>query len=247
MITFYYGPRQIGKTTQAIDLFLQDPDNTLFGCINNDMCRHVSDMIRSKGYDDGLHRKYIKGVVNVSNLSSLCGKSYDRIILDEFDFVNSTTQRDVLYITESSCKDIVIFTTPSKLRDKKMYNYVIDMKKRYADYNVFYHSNKDVIEVKKMRDIKDMWFDVITRDNIRIGKVPIPDWWKLNKEESRFLLTGERYQLEVEGKLFAEDKIVNKMDLVSVQPLPMPSGLLFYFDYKYGSDTKYTSINYPIY
>lgn len=76
--------RQSGKTTEAIRLFMQDPDNTLYLCRNKSTCNTIINMIY-KDYGRTLTTKQL-GNIKSAVAGTTIGMSYpiQTVIFDEF-------------------------------------------------------------------------------------------------------------------------------------------------------------------
>lgn len=205
MITYYYGPRQIGKTTLALDRYKIDPDNTAIFFHNHKMTEEVT--YNFKKGDIKSSKQLTKNLYSFES-NAFRGRDFDTIILDEFDFCQSY-QMEKIDALIPICKEIIIYTTPRYLRDRIEYMFMKEYKNRYGCN----HSNlieycKDIFpEMMINKDLKIrlglLYGDIITNQNVKLIKLEIPDWSPIkDKKHYNISLGEEAYQTEIEGNIF---------------------------------------------
>lgn len=151
-IKYFNQKRQSGKTTDLINLFLAKPEKTLFITLNNTVGE-----IKSKIPDE-----YWKHIKSAEDAKLICGYSYDRILIDEYDFIKSKNDffYEILHLLNTG-GEITIKTTPSKQYKKE--NYIIaKLLKRYSSESKLKYlnmlGNEDRSEVDELLD------SIITHD-----------------------------------------------------------------------------------
>lgn len=146
-IKYYNQKRQSGKTTDLINLFLAEPEKTLFITVNQNLVNEIKDKIP---------QEYHKHIKSAENARLICGYSYHRILIDEYDFIKGKNDlyHNIFPLLETD-GEIVIKTTPSKQYKKE--NYVIakllkgrDSEMQYKYLNIL--TNEDVNEIEELLD-----------------------------------------------------------------------------------------------
>ena len=203
-ITYNYGPRQIGKTTAALNIYKSDPNNTAIFFHNYRNAEDVTYNLRKEGFKSS--RKIADNFFSYPS-SDFKGRHFDTIILDEFDFVYKH-QTALIHALIPMCNNIIIYTTPSFQRDRVEYmfvkNYKLLNRNGFSDIWEYFAERFPEVDIDdKFKDrIAVLLDDVITESCIKLNKMPVPDWWVVNKERSERELGKERYQTEIEGNLF---------------------------------------------
>lgn len=199
-ITYNYGPRQIGKTTKAIERYLQDPDNTAIVCVNSNQAKDISRLINPRCYD--IHKNIFSAGVS----SEARGKRYDTVIFDEFDFICTDRQHELLAAFQSclnSGGEIIIYTTPSRLRDKELYESVVSAKSIFRDFREYKSVLPSCIGKEAIEKIQEMWYDIITTPGIVMNKMSTERFVsRYSKEQSFHNYGREMYTSEIAGQLF---------------------------------------------
>lgn len=152
-IKYYNQKRQSGKTTDLINLFLAKPEKTLFITVN----QHMVDLIKSK-----IPHEYWKHIKSAEGARNICSYSYDRILIDEYDFIKNKNDffYNILHLL-NTCGEITIKTTPSKQYKKENYIIAKLLKRHSSESKLNYLNmlgNEDRSEVGELLD------SIITHD-----------------------------------------------------------------------------------
>lgn len=170
---FYLMPRQSGKTFTAINKFNENPTNSLL---------IVSDYLVNNIKTQIINNK--ENILSNEKLIKLNNKKYTNIILDEYLSFNN---KKIIYkkINEINPDNLFIYTTPTKMYNKKIFEFIKKNKSKY-DYqfileliktkfecNLFINSknkliNKCIKEIDK--DIFDLYYNFLTDKDVNLIK-----------------------------------------------------------------------------
>lgn len=180
-INYYNQKRQSGKTTDLVNLFLAKPEKTLFITVN----QHMVDLIKSK-----IPHEYWKHIKSAESARLICGYSYDRILIDEYDFIKNKNDffYNILHLLNTFNGEITIKTTPSKQYKKE--NYVIaKLLKRHSSESILKYLNMlggdDRLEVDELLD------SIITHDTTELFDTSVINYD--NSWHTRAERTGEMF------------------------------------------------------
>ena len=182
---FLMQPRQSGKTTKAIYTFLKDPENTIFVVHNSNTIEYIHDKVG----------KNIKNCISSKQFhNKIIGKQTPKtIILDEYMlFKNKDEIYKIVQVIQP--ENVYIFSTPDKLYDKKLIDFVKEHKHTtsYQDLLLKYE-NKLTENIEKQ--IYDLYYNFLTdNDTILIDgdfnrqtylsglEKPNQDWLSINPQ-----------------------------------------------------------------
>jgi hypothetical protein len=196
-IIIYLGARQVGKTTRAIEKFLENKDNSLLVTINS----LNEKTIRNKIF------KYYKshitsGIKNAGNTASK-ENLIDNLILDEFFFWgNDEKQKHILSslipcLRPNGEGNIYIYSSMKKSYNNK--NFLIakqyrgkflrfqDFKQETYEYGL---SEKDINEIWELMD------SILTHPDATIINIPIRE----DRVEEQKWMDEEQYKVEILNK-----------------------------------------------
>lgn len=119
-IYYYIQPRQSGKTTSLFSEFFRKPQQNLFICHNGHMANLIrkSENLFHNTYNPTAFKSHITSVQKVLNGTSIRGKRFKTILMDEYDIWNDDHKANILNVLEPVLEDdpqIIIKTTQKKL------------------------------------------------------------------------------------------------------------------------------------
>lgn len=145
---FFISNRQSGKTHYAIYEFLKDPENSLLVFLNNRIKNECINVVN-------IPREFLGNIISSESLKNFNwkNKKYEKIIFDEYLYMTSKDRAD--FYLESNflgLKEIYCFTTPNKLYDAKMFNFIRDLKKenRHMAIEEWLHKNELLLEMTEL-------------------------------------------------------------------------------------------------
>lgn len=172
-ITAFITPRQVGKTRHGIFQFLLDPENTVWVAENRDMIPRF------------IKHEYKSNTALVGNRQDVQNyfrsRRYRRAILDEYlftDIKNRYVLNECLVLAQ--VEEVTILSTPKKLYDKFLFEYVCGLKKSSMDLDMEYalknlqknHTDKYPLAVRDeeqaKEEIEDLWHNLLTHPNCTI-------------------------------------------------------------------------------
>lgn len=119
---FFISNRQSGKTTMALYEYLKDPENTVLVC--TDGSTRDSAVKRS-----GIEPSKCKNVISADRLS-IRGKKIKRLIFDEYLFIDYEKRLKLhASLMPLGIEEIICFSTPERLYDKNVFEFVVELKK----------------------------------------------------------------------------------------------------------------------
>ncbi len=214
-IKYYYGPRQVGKTTEAVRLYLRDPENSIIVCCNNDTRNQIRRIINPVSN----HHPYIvkpERVVVGTHVDALRGRNFKHVIFDEFDFLPIKRQHELFEdLAPQVANDgtITIYTTMRDLIDKDVYDDVIYLKKRYRSYEQYMNELSDRMVIPKtfksaLKKMKEMWDSIITMPGVELTPfrmVKQPYYQKKSDNELWHEYGALRYTTDIKGHIFGPE------------------------------------------
>lgn len=210
---FFLEPRQTGKTTKAIFEFLKEPDTTLFVTHNNEMVKHVQGL-------SGIRRNICTAEQFIQPDFTRSKKIY-KVIMDEYLFFN---KKEKVYNKFSSCpslsdvKELLIYSTSDKIYDRKMFDFVVDYKKRFSHtFNDLMYSY--IVERVRAKDIpscynnnlepqlSDLYYNFLTDSTTKIITPPFNHGRLFDNSfvEHLKLYNPTSYKTEILGKYLTEE------------------------------------------
>lgn len=165
---FFISNRQSGKTHLAIYEFMKDPENSLIILYGK---KQVKNILEKKIIPD----KFLNRVFNYENFSSkIRGRIFKTVICD--DYLSTNTEiRSEIDINLYACKveQVFCFSTPSKLYDKNILDFVKEVKKdqRRMLVEEFISKNQLLIEINDPKikssaqlnnEIWDLYYNYLT-------------------------------------------------------------------------------------
>jgi len=179
-IKYYNQKRQSGKTTDLINIFLSNPEKTLFITVN----QHMVDLIKSK-----IPHEYWKHIKSAESARLICGYSYDRILIDEYDFIKNKYEffYETLHRLNTGGK-VIIKTTPSKQYKKE--NYIIaKLLKRQSSESQLKYLN--MLDNDDRSEVDELLNSIITHDNTELFDTSVNNYD--NSWYTRAERTGEMF------------------------------------------------------
>lgn len=200
MITYNYGPRQIGKTTTIINKYNKDD----LIITNNGMVDRIKDKLNS--FYTGPVKKLPKHNVisNHCDLRNLNGRNFNIVYLDDFDFFKNKNQ--IIERISHRCESIEIYTTLSWLRPMHLSRLIQSIPWNMIDRDKLdlfnnYNDTKDLIN----KLIIDPFLD----NNVKKVKLDIPKWRKTFHKD---MFHPYQYKLEVLGEAFYDESKINECE-----------------------------------
>lgn len=198
IIEYNYGPRQIGKTTEALEYWALSPSDTAIFFTNNDMCKYAKRLARTMGSEDKEFRFF-----SANSMGGLRAYRHRVAILDDFDFFSNKVRfiHGLIPTIEPGGK-IIIYTTPRYVRDKKIFAMVKLCKKLYNTFqSIPLESICPGITKQEKDDFEKIWDDIITHDNVQLNQMQRPTWSKI-PSDIRYMLPPTQYDSEILGMMF---------------------------------------------
>lgn len=206
MIKYYYGARQIGKTSKALERYLENPDKTAICFHNRDMCHHAISICRNNDFILSNKNDY-----NFFSFESAPGKmkSFDTFILDEFDLYPEQKKNELLSSCFQQAIDVIIYTTPKYLRNPHIYAFVTALYNSDTPFKAeniakeFYPSyTKELVN-----ELHIMYNDPIVQFNIKPERIPTPLWRRKQITQKLYYSLGneDQCQLQIQGNFFRDD------------------------------------------
>lgn len=179
-ISYYNQKRQSGKTTQLLNYFYYKPDRTLFIVHNSNM----KDWLKQR-----ISQEYHKNIITVDGLKKIHGYSYDRILIDEYDFIkNKSELTHYLYPLFGENTEVIIKTTPAKQYKKQ--NYII-AKLLYLFSNEDRNTYLYMLDNDDSKEVDELLGSLITHKNTVLYDTSIntsPNYYNVTE------LTGEMFK-----------------------------------------------------
>lgn len=206
MIEYHYGAQQIGKTTKIIDTYLRNPDKTAVFFINEDMIKRAIDICSKSGY--GRNHNFF----STTSKYACKGKYYKHIIFDEFDFIKSKDQNQIIEVVTPHViptGKISIYTTPCYLRDKTMFALCrLARARRISIQELIITDFIPDASDEYLHELVRMYNDIITRPDVKLIRMERPDWAEIDWT-SEIYLNEEQYYTQTMGALFKPENITN--------------------------------------
>jgi hypothetical protein len=192
--TFYLQPRQVGKTTIATYEYLKDPDNTVFIVPKKNMAREICTKLKLQD---------CRNVMTVKEYINSCGKTWKRVILDEYLFFSDTK---VLYETiyYKNPNEVLIFSTPNVTYDNFLYLTIREHKDKMSYYELlgFYVDKRYQIKKLEKSMFDDLYYNFLTDKDTTIITQPLRDLRCVKGNyinTMRNILRPEEFEKEVNG------------------------------------------------
>lgn len=202
-ITYNFGARQIGKTTQAIEIYKTNPKKIGIVCVNHKSALHVSKMI----YAQGIVPNKTKIAPNVfSATSPIKGRTFNKLILDEYDYMKDT-KLVLIALIPNVRKELIIFTTPKYKRNHLKYILVREFRKDFKIDRITFESFLNTTTSALKEEYLDLYDDIITNPKTELVKIKYPKWKSKIDEvdwygERKKILGEDAYDREIFGELF---------------------------------------------
>jgi hypothetical protein len=171
---FFISNRQSGKTHLAIYEFMKDPDNSLLIVYDNKQIKNILD---KKVIPD----KFLDRIFHYENFSSkIMGRSFKIVIFDDYLLTNTEFRSEIdINIHAANVEKIYCFSTPSKLYDKNVLDFVTQVKKdkRILIVEEYMSKNQLLIEINDLKiktsaqlhnEIWDLYYNYLTDPETKI-------------------------------------------------------------------------------
>jgi len=170
---FFISNRQSGKTHLAVYEFLKDPNNSLIIVPNFHQLKEIIDL-------DVVPDIFLYRIISCQSKNVFRGLKAKKIIFDDYLMID-VVKRSELYIEYSSLnpEEIFCFSTPNKVYDSSMFNFVRSVKKdnRSLVVEEFLNKSELLIEINDLNlksktqlknEIWDLYYNHITDHDIKI-------------------------------------------------------------------------------
>ena len=153
-------PRGAGKTTQSVEQFKKDPDNSLLVVPNSVIKRYVSK-------EFGI----TKNIINSIEFLRYCqGRKFENFIFDEYDMYENKKEiyKHIHYYSVGT-KAVFVNTTVAEGINKNLYSYVKSCKEKGVGLTQLiyeYKSNNPLATPDIDSKLTSLYFDFITDKNV---------------------------------------------------------------------------------
>lgn len=171
---FFISNRQSGKTHLAIYEFLKEPENSLLIVYDN---KQIKNIIDKKIIPD----KFLNRIFHYENFSSkIRGIKFKIVIFDDYLMTSTEIRSEINIGMYATCVEkIYCFSTPSKLYDKNILNFVKQVKKdeRKMVIEEYISKNQLLIEIYDLNiktsaqinnEIWDLFYNYLTDPETKI-------------------------------------------------------------------------------
>jgi hypothetical protein len=183
MKTFVISNRQSGKTKLATYEFMKNPENSIFIGYNEVSVEKLP-----------FYEKYRKNVFTTYNANQFIkGHKIDNVILDEYLCFGINIRKELYNLLPTYIKNYFIFSSPNKLYDLELFNYVKEAKSKNIPLSELSIKNYTV------EDVEDLYYNYLTDKDTTI----IHDKYFFNPHKpikNECYLSDTSYQCEIEGK-----------------------------------------------
>jgi len=190
--TFYLQPRQVGKTTMATYEYLKDPDNTVFIVPKKNIAREICTKLKLQD---------CRNVMTVKEYINSCGKTWKRVILDEYLFFSDMKDLyETIYYQNPD--EVLIFSTPQVIYDNFLYRTIQQHKHKMSYFELLgFYANKNY-QIKRLEKsmFDDLYYNFLTDKDTNIITTPLIDFWSIKPDyikNMRNILRREEYEKEV--------------------------------------------------
>lgn len=165
---FFISNRQSGKTHYAIYEFIKDPEKTFLIVCDQKMKNHVIEL-------EVIPEKYTSQIITPQELSkAIKNKNIERIIYDEYLYLEVRERSEIINnISNLKLNEIFCFSTPRKLYDQEIFEFVKGVKRenRFLILEEFLNKKELLIELNDLRiksknqltnEIWDLYYNHIT-------------------------------------------------------------------------------------
>ena len=170
--TFYMLPRQCGKTTMAIMEFLRSPETTLIITFNQKTAKDIQNKIKQT--DPNISQMALDNILPaIPNiiLNRCTGKSYDKVIFDEYMSFkdNYFTTEIMIYLQPclSQNSELIIYSSADRVYSKKVFDFLrnmpnMSMAERLKEHALFSEEEKADFDRLNKTFLSDLEFKIIT-------------------------------------------------------------------------------------
>lgn len=171
---FFISNRQSGKTHLAIYEFMKDPENSFLTVYDD---KQIKSILDKKVIPD----KFLNRIFHYENLSSkIIGRSFKIAIFDDYLSTNTEIRSEIdINLHAADVDKIYCFSTPSKLYDKNVLDFVTKVKKdkRMLIVEEFLSKNQLLIEMNDLKiktsaqmhnEIWDLYYNYLTDPETKI-------------------------------------------------------------------------------
>lgn len=164
---FFISNRQSGKSQLALYEFLKDPENNLLICLDDQQVKRFKDT-------GAIEPKYFNRIISANNAIGGKGHRVLKIIFDEYLFIDVKIRKNLhLALMPCGVEEIYCFSTPIKLYDAKMFNFIKQLKKdnKISEIENFISYNQLLIEmndssvktfVETRKELIDLFYNYLT-------------------------------------------------------------------------------------
>lgn len=165
---FFISNRQSGKTHYAIYEFIKDPEKAFLIVCDQKMKNHVIEL-------DVIPEKYTSQIITPKELNkAIKNKNIERIIYDEYLYLEVWDRSEIINnISNLKLNEIFCFSTPRKLYDQEIFEFVKGVKRenRFLILEEFLNKKELLIELNDLRiksknqltnEIWDLYYNHIT-------------------------------------------------------------------------------------